>query len=142
MSGRRYLEEAKVVLDASALIAWVNGERGGHRVEPLLQVAAVSVVNMAEVLAWETRGLEPDPRAVRERFRAWRAQGLRLAEFTADDAVRTAELAPLTQPSGLSLGDRACLALGMRLRLPVWTAEALWSKLSLPVSVRLVRERH
>jgi PIN domain nuclease of toxin-antitoxin system len=52
---------------------------------------------------------------------------------TAGDLVRQ------TRAFGLSLGDRACLALGMELGAPVYTADRAWKKLGLPVQIRVIR---
>ena len=62
-----------------------------------------------------------------------------LVPFDIDLAERAAELRASTRAFGLSLGDRACLALAQRLRLPVVTAERTWAKLNLGIEVQLVR---
>lgn len=59
--------------------------------------------------------------------------------FTEEDALGVARLRPLTRSLGLSLGDRACLALAQRLSLPALTADASWGALSLGVAVEVVR---
>ncbi|MDQ3262842.1 MAG: type II toxin-antitoxin system VapC family toxin [Myxococcota bacterium] len=134
MSGRRDRAAALAVLDASALLVVVQKERGGREVEALLSRSAVSTVNLCEVLG------KADPDADRtELVKRWRAVGVVPVPFDVADAVRASELYALTAAAGLSLGDRACLALGWRLGLPVWTADAAWARLALPVEVRLVR---
>jgi ribonuclease VapC len=65
---------------------------------------------------------------------------LEVAPLTADDAVTIGELRPITRDVGLSLGARACLALGMRLGLPVVTADRSWAALEhLAVEVQPIR---
>jgi PIN domain nuclease of toxin-antitoxin system len=57
--------------------------------------------------------------------------------LTAEDAVLIAELRPPTREHGLGLGDRACLALGLRLDLPVMTADRAWLELRSKVDVEV-----
>ena len=59
--------------------------------------------------------------------------------FTIEDAERAARMWPVTSKFGLSLGDRACLALALRLDLPVMTADRVWGKLQMGVEVQLIR---
>lgn len=72
---------------------------------------------------------------------AGRLLGLGLAShpFTGGDACLTANLYPLVRRGSLSLGDRACLALGLRLALPGLTADRAWVHLDLDLSIRLIR---
>jgi ribonuclease VapC len=60
--------------------------------------------------------------------------------FTTADAIDAARLRPLTRSVGLSLADRACLALAHRLNAPALTADRAWFRLELDVEVRLLRE--
>ncbi|MDM7324085.1 MAG: hypothetical protein P3W93_003650 [Thermus sp.] len=66
-------------------------------------------------------------------------QALQVLPFTEEDALLSARLRPLTRSLGLSLGDRACLALASRLRLPVLTADATWAELSVGIEVEVIR---
>lgn len=66
-------------------------------------------------------------------------EAIRIEPFTLDDAVETARLRPLTRHAGLSLADRACLALALRLGLPVLTADSAWSRVEVAVEVRQIR---
>lgn len=106
-------------------------ERGEDQVRSVLSRACVGSINLSEVLSKSI-----DPRAdlsVIERER------VRFFEFGIDDCLITAQLRGKTSSIGLSLGDRACLALAMRLKLPVLTADRIWTKLDLGVEVRLCR---
>ncbi|WP_019011721.1 PIN domain-containing protein [Deinococcus aquatilis] len=124
------------VLDASAVIAWLRQEPGADQVDVALQNAAViSAVNFAEVLSKVgERGGD-----VRAAARDLRIEGLRVEPYGDEDAVVTAELRVLTQAQGLSLGDRACLALARRLGLPALTADQQWANINVGVKVQLIR---
>ena len=124
-----------VVVDASALLAVLHDEPGAQEVEPYLDQAGLSTVNLAEVVQRSiSRGVPSE--GLREDLESL---GLTTVAFTADDAVMSAELWRQTRSLGLSLGDRACLALGMRLGLPVLTADRTWAELGLDVDVTLIR---
>ncbi|MDQ3265789.1 MAG: type II toxin-antitoxin system VapC family toxin [Myxococcota bacterium] len=131
MSGRREREKAAAVLDASALLAVLSREEGYRKILPLLGRALISTVNLSEVLS-----KVPPDELERER-QAILLLGVRAVPFDEHDAVRTAGLRTLAPE--LSLGDRACLALGIRLELPVWTADRAWSKVATTAVVRQIR---
>lgn len=120
------------VLDASALIAVLNGEPGGAYVEQAItKGAAISTVNLAEVVTrLVQRGL--DREAVDE---ALSETPLEVVPFDEDQAYRTGLLQPATRPAGLSLGDRACLALAEQRGLPALTADRAWATLQLDTQV-------
>jgi PIN domain nuclease of toxin-antitoxin system len=67
------------------------------------------------------------------------ALGLAVEPFTAVDADTAAKLWPQTRRCGLSLADRACLSLGLRLNLPVLTCDRAWAGLALPLEIQLLR---
>jgi len=126
----------RVVLDASALLALLNGEPGADKLTPqLLSAAASSTVNLAEVHSkLVDRGLSPE--------NAWEATLSPIREavaFTAEHARLAGNLIAQTRPLGLSLGDRACLALGIAWKAPVYTADQSWKKLKLAVRVHVIR---
>ena len=123
------------VLDASALLAFLHGERGGDLVERELEHAVISSVNWSEVVYTSlSHGVSVD--GLREDLEAL---GLSIEPFTVEDAERAAMLRPQAQPLGLSLGDRACLALALRLGLPILTADRVWQKLELGLRIELIR---
>lgn len=126
-----------MVLDASAIIALVLRETGYEAVTDVLARGDVriSAVNASEALTRLQRvGL--DPRHMRE---AMERLGIDIIDFDADDATLAAELAPKVRDLGLSLGDRACLALGRRLGVAVVTADRAWAERDLGVEVVLIR---
>lgn len=62
-----------------------------------------------------------------------------IAEYSVGHARRAGALISKTRPFGLSLGDRACLALAMELDAPVYTADRVWSRLDLGIPIRVIR---
>ncbi len=124
-----------VVLDASALGAVVFDEPGAESVLEHLATGVISAVNMSELAAKAvSRGGKPA-----EVWATLQKLPLRVAPFDADQAYLTASLYPSTHRHGLSLADRACLALGMSLKCAVLTADRAWTKVSVPVEVRIIR---
>lgn len=105
---------AQVVPDASALLALLFREPGGESVFALLEDAVIGTVNLAEVLSkQQDYGVAAD--------HAWstiQLLQLNVVEFSRELAQRTSALRAFTRNNGLSLGDRACLALAQQLRLP------------------------
>ncbi len=125
----------KVLLDASALLAVLHSEAGAEVVEEALEEAAMSTVNWSEVYQrWVARGV--DVGGLRADVEAL---GLDILPFTVDDAEQAAELSTATRQLGLSLGDRACLALARRLALPALTADRAWLDLDIGIDVRPIR---
>ena len=121
------------VLDASAVLALLQGETGADQVEPLLDGALMSCVNLSEVLQKaeqhdvDTEGLEFDLQALGVDFRG----------FDVPDARATADgWAPTT---GLSLGDRACLALAATVDGTAVTSQRGWIAAAPDVSVAAIR---
>jgi ribonuclease VapC len=126
----------KIVLDASAILAVIGGEPGAEKLTPdLLARAVVSAVNLAEVQTkLVSRGWTSD--------QAWEdatSPVREVASFDEEQARAAGDLVKHTQQLGLSLGDRACVALGIALKLPVYTAEKAWKKLKLNVKVHVIR---
>src|SRR6185437_1027162 len=125
----------KVVLDASALIACIEAEPGGDVVAARLAKAFISSVNYSEVIARMIVGGLPAGHAVR----IVELLDLDIVDFDAQQGREAAALILKTKQSGLSLGDRACLALGIKLGCPVLTADRAWAAVSVGVKVELIR---
>lgn len=123
------------VLDASAVLAFLQSEPGSDQVEATLPEAVISSVNWAEVVqksiaaGVDTAGLREDLEAL----------GLTILPFTAEEAEIAARLWQQTRQVGLSLGDRACLSVGIRLETVVLTADQIWTTLDLPITVHSIR---
>jgi ribonuclease VapC len=99
---------------------------------------AISAVNWAEVLS-RLGELGMDPTVEGRRLTKLARGRLTIVPFDADHAEEAARLRPLTRHLGLSLGDRACLALGFALSLPVLAADRSWSQLDPGFRVELIR---
>ena len=123
------------VWDASALLLLLQREPGWQDLGPRLPGSVMSSVNLWEVAAklMEAGGAPGTTREI--------LQGLpiEIDDFTADLAYRAAELRGPTKKLGLSLGDRACLALGLRLGSPILTGDRAWLELDLDVAIEFVR---
>lgn len=123
------------VLDASAVLALLFAEPGAERVADVIaEGAVISTINLSEVAARLVRhGQEP------EKTLAPVSEQVSVEPFTPEDALTAAKLSPLTAPKGLSLGDRACLALAKRLTARAVTAERAWAQLEVDVQIELIR---
>ena len=119
------------VLDASAVLALLFGETGVDAVRPRIRGGFISTVNMAEVLAkLVDKGLPPD-----EAARAVDMLGMEAVPLSIEQAQLSAALRVTTRVIGLSLGDRACLALARERGLPAVTAERRWPEVAEQVGV-------
>ena len=101
----------------------------------MLTGVAIGAVNLSEVIAFFAGHGTPEP-AIRA---ALDPLGLEVIDFDGDLAYRAGMLRPLTKHLGLSLGDRACLALGSSLGVPVLTADRNWPTLSVGVVIQAIR---
>ena len=126
----------RVVLDASALLALLNEEPGAERLTPeLLRFATSSTVNLAEVHSkLVQQGGDPD-----EAWGDTLSPIFEAAVFTEEQARIAGGLVGQTRGLGLSLGDRACLALGIALHAPVYTTDRAWKGLKLGVRIHVIR---
>jgi PIN domain nuclease of toxin-antitoxin system len=125
------------VLDTSALLAWLWKEPGDDVVQRALTAGGcrLSAVNLAELLAkFSDAGL-----AVADGLALVQELELIVLPFDAPDAAESARLRVATRPVGLSLGDRACLALSRRLGLPALSADRAWLKVDVGVAVEFIR---
>lgn len=129
------------VLDASALMAHLNDETGAEVVrQALSERAAISTFNWAEVLSKAAeRGGDPELVAGELTAAGLLGDALAIETVTEADCVEIARLRPLTKGRGLSLADRACLALATRLEVPALTADGSWADADVDVEVRLIR---
>lgn len=129
----------RIVLDASAILAILYAEPGAEKISSLLNheetAPFVSAVNLCEAHTRLLRdGLGDDE--------AWKLLAdlkLTVAPFEERDAYRAGHLYRRTAALGLSLGDRACLALASSKDAAAWTADRVWKKLKIGIEIELIR---
>lgn len=117
------------VLDASAALAFLQGELGSDVVREHLPGSVMGTANLAEVLSKMGGSIES---SLAEAVLA--ANGVRFEQVTAHDARSAARLREFS--SSLSLGDRLCLALTERLDETVLTADRAWGSGDRIVQIR------
>ena len=123
------------VVDASLVLAWLQDEPGSDEAEPWLMEGIIGAANWSEVLQ-KVRQHGGQPGVVARLLTSF---GLRVEGVSQEDGERAAELWAAQSP--LSLGDRLCLALAMRLDLAAATADAAWQSVPGGPRVIVVRER-
>jgi PIN domain nuclease of toxin-antitoxin system len=131
---------ASAVLDASALLAMLRHEQGAERVAAVVSGGAlISAVNWAEALSRLVQvGGDPHEVAAQALPRGEGGQ-LALVPYDDDQARETARLRPRTSSLGLSLADRAALALARLRGLPVLTTDRAWRSLHLSIKIEVIR---
>lgn len=124
------------VLDASALLAVLNDERGADAVQSKLDGSTIGAANLAEVVGkLVDADIDTDPL-----LGLLSVAGVSVEPLTADDAVLAGALRTLRGGRSLSLGDRCCLALGLRVEgEEVLTSDRAWTRLDLPLTITVVR---
>ena len=129
------MNEEEIVADASAILAALKNEPFSNLDPRRLVGATISAVNLCEVMS----KLHDDGLNDIQADAAVSAMDLRVISFDEPQARIAARLRAITRDAGLSLGDRACLALGLYLGLPVITADRAWASLDVGVEVVLIR---
>jgi PIN domain nuclease of toxin-antitoxin system len=124
------------VVDTSALMAVILEERGAEAVFPHLRGAKFSSVNLSETASRVAEKKNTTAGSVIELLKRFE---LDVRPFDNNLALKTAELRPHTRARGISLADRACLALALEERLPILTADTDWLELDLDLDIRLIR---
>jgi len=126
---------SQVVFDTSIVLAWLHNEPGSDQIAALIPFAVLSTVNAAEAQSKLVRdGVDSKV--------AWNSvisSVPTILSFNPAQAECAGSLIQKTQPYGLSLGDRACLALAMALDAPVYTTDRAWIQLHLAVEIRMIR---
>lgn len=128
---------SEVVLDASALLAMLKGERGAAKVAGAIAGARISAVNYAEVVSHFVHAGMP------EREVDAMLDPLPLTVVPVDKVLAqlAGRLRAVTAEAGLSLGDRVCLALARRDGLAAWTSDLAWKTIADIVAVKVVAIR-
>jgi PIN domain nuclease of toxin-antitoxin system len=129
------VNEGDIVADASAILAALKNEPFSNVDPRLLVGATVSAVNVCEVLS----KLHDDGLNEEQAQAAVAVMDLRVVPFDGLQARTAARLRSMTRHAGLSLGDRACLALTDRLGYPVVTADRVWASLEVGIEIIMIR---
>ncbi len=124
-----------IVFDSSVLIAILHQEPGSEVGEQSLNEALISTVNLAEVATYLVRNSVP-PETINEALAVF---PIEVVPFDREQGLIAGCLYPACKSLGLSLGDRACLALAKSKSLPVLTADKAWLELGVDVSVKSIR---
>ena len=126
---------SKVVLDASAILAYLQEEPGGEIVEEYKGNALISAVNLAEVCS----------RLADNGYNSVEIRGfvnklnMQVISFDTDQAFGVGDLRSSTIKYGMSIGDRACLFLSRKYNFPAVTTNRIWKKINLDTEIRLIR---
>lgn len=123
------------VLDASAVLALIQGEPGAQRVRAIVREAALSSVNLTEVVTkLVAKGVPADElRVILGEFRLF------VLSHDEELAIAAGTMHAATRSRGLSLGDRACLALARRLAATALTTDRAWRGLDVGVAIEVIR---
>jgi ribonuclease VapC len=123
------------VLDASSVLALAHGEPGAEVVSEYLEHSAISTVNWSEIIR-KSREVEVQIGPLRDSLAE---ADVALWPFVEADAEQAAALWGTTRHRGLSLADRACLALASRLGARAVTADRAWTDLDVGVDIVCIR---
>lgn len=127
----------RAILDASAVLALLQGEPGADEVSKIIADSLISVANEAEVIG-RLISLGQSPAQALEAVDSLPYTVVDLERAT---SRRAGSWWGETRPQGLSLADRCCLALAERMKLPALTADRIWAKITLNVEVKLIGGR-
>ena len=126
----------KRVIDASTLLAYLQGERGADDAGEYCKNAMISAVNLTEVFqkSIDRQGLAIVQAIVHQ-------ANIEVVPYGVEQAVLVAELYPSTKEKGISFADRACLALGRASQLPIVTGDHAWDDLNAGVELVFFRTK-
>src|SRR3990167_5745144 len=129
------LTNKSVIFDSSALLALLQEEPGYKIAEEHLTTFIMSAINVSESIAGLIKiGIPPNEAKITILDIV-----KNIVPFCAEQACIAAQFIPFTKSLGLSLGDRACLALGKQLNLTVLTTDKVWKKPNLGIHIQLLR---
>ncbi|PWR00295.1 type II toxin-antitoxin system VapC family toxin [Leucothrix pacifica] len=128
---------SKVVLDTSAVLAYLFDQTGAEKVAPILEsgAAVISSANYAETVS-KLFDLKMPSEAIQTTMDNLEMECIALSE---QQAFIAGELRLASKAYGLSLGDRACLALGIETGYAIYTAAKAWAKVPVECEIILIR---
>jgi PIN domain nuclease of toxin-antitoxin system len=125
----------KIVFDSSAILALLKMESGHEIVSKNLEQAIVSSVNFCEVVSFLSKKTQKQDEMIKFLTETFDC----IEDFNIEQAKIAGSFISITKDYGLSLGDRACLALAKYQNIPVLTADKAWGKLNLGIKIKLIR---
>ena len=125
----------KIVFDASAILALLKMESGHEIVAKNLEQAVVSSINFYEVVSFLSKKTQKQEEMIKFLTDTFDC----VEDFNIEQAIIAGSFISVAKDYGLSLGDRACLALAKYKNIPVLTADKAWSKLNLGIKIKLIR---
>ncbi len=125
----------KIVFDSSAILTLLKMESGHEIVSKNLEQAIVSSVNFCEVVSFLSKKTQKQDEMIKFLTETFDC----IEDFNIEQAIIAGSFTSITKDYGLSLGDRACLALAKYKNIPVLTADKAWSKLNLGIKIKLIR---
>jgi PIN domain nuclease of toxin-antitoxin system len=125
----------KIVFDSSAILALLKMESGHEIVSKNLEQAVVSSVNFCEVVSFLSKKTQKQDEMIKFLTETFDC----IEDFNIEQAIIAGSFISVTKDYGLSLGDRACLALAKYKNIPVLTADKAWTKLNLGIKIKLIR---
>jgi len=134
-SGELRLRVSSIVLDSSAILALIDEEAGSDAVRKVLRDSTVSTVNLAEVYS----KLDERGKDVHDAAAEVLESITKIEPFTEEHARITGWLRRRTRGSGLSLGDRACIALAIAIGAEIYTADSIWRQSDVGCKIHLIR---
>lgn len=123
------------VFDSSAVLAVIYGESGSDDVIDRMRGALLSSVNLIEVHSKLLLNGVPQE-AARQKILQLRCE---ISPLDEEQARIASEMVTKTRPHGLSLGDRACLALAIQRGATVYTADQAWEGIPLKLDLKMIR---
>ena len=126
---------SRCIVDSSVVLAFLLQEPGQDLAAELLQNCIISSVNLTEIATKLTANDFSEAEIAEDLTHL----NLVIIPFDQPQAIATGLLRKTTRHKGLSLGDRACLALALREKLPVYTTDKAWSGLDLGLDIRQLR---
>jgi PIN domain nuclease of toxin-antitoxin system len=124
----------KIVFDSSAILALLKMESGHEIVSKNLEQAVVSSVNFCEVVSFLSKKTQKQDEMIKFLTETFDC----IEDFNIEQAIIAGSFISVTKDYGLSLGDRACLALAKYKNIPVLTADKAWTKLNLGIKIKLI----
>jgi len=127
---------SKIILASSALLALLKKEKGTHKIESLLGQIVMSSVNVSETAAILLK-LGLSNQEVQQCLSPLISL---IVPFDEEQAFYAAALSQQNQRIRLSFRARACLSLGMKMKMPVYTADQKWKELRLATpTIKFIR---